>query len=59
MGGEALGPVEARCPNIGECCDSETGVGEWVWDLPHRSEGEGKWNRVKPDRVNNIWNIGK
>jgi hypothetical protein len=28
MGGEALGPEKARCPNVGECQDKEAGVGE-------------------------------
>ena len=28
MGGEALGPVKALCPSIGECQDQESGVGE-------------------------------
>jgi hypothetical protein len=27
MGGEALGPVKAPCPSIGECQDRESGVG--------------------------------
>jgi hypothetical protein len=30
MGGEALGPVKARCPTVGECQDEEAGVGELV-----------------------------
>jgi hypothetical protein len=31
MGGEALGPVEARCPSVGECEGTEAGVG---WGAP-------------------------
>ena len=27
MGGEALGPERAQCPSVGECQDSEAGVG--------------------------------
>jgi hypothetical protein len=27
MGGEALGPVKAQCPSVGECQDQEAGVG--------------------------------
>jgi hypothetical protein len=27
MGGEALGPVKARFPSVGECQGQETGVG--------------------------------
>ena len=30
MGGEALGPVKAQCPNVGECQDQEAGVGGLV-----------------------------
>jgi hypothetical protein len=41
MGGEALGPVETQCPNIGECQGGEVGVGGWVGELPHRSRGKG------------------
>jgi hypothetical protein len=35
MGGEALGPVKALCPNVGECQGQEVGVGGLV------SSGEG------------------
>jgi hypothetical protein len=41
MGGEALGPVEARCPSMGKCQGGETGVVRW-WgggEHPHRSRG--------------------
>ena len=30
MGGEALGPVKAQCSSVGECQDSEVGVGVLV-----------------------------
>jgi hypothetical protein len=30
VGGEALGPVKAPCPSIGECQDQEAGVGGLV-----------------------------
>jgi hypothetical protein len=30
MGGEALGPVKARCPTVGECQDQEVEVGGLV-----------------------------
>ena len=30
MGGEALGPVMARCPSVEECQDREAGVGRLV-----------------------------
>jgi hypothetical protein len=34
MGGEALDPVEAQCPIVGECQGSEAGVGEWMGGAP-------------------------
>jgi len=37
MGGEALGPVKALCPSIGECLDRKAGVGGWVGEHSHRS----------------------
>jgi hypothetical protein len=30
VGGEALGPEKARCPNVEECQDREAGVGGLV-----------------------------
>ena len=30
MGREALGPVKAQCPSVGECQGREVGVGRWV-----------------------------
>jgi hypothetical protein len=29
IGGEALGPVKAQCPSVGECHGGEAGVGGW------------------------------
>ena len=37
MKGEALGPMKARCPSVGECQGREAGVGGWVVEHPHRS----------------------
>jgi hypothetical protein len=34
---EALGPVKARCSNVGKCQDREVGVWEFV------SRGRGRW----------------
>ena len=45
MGGETLGPVQARYPSIGECWGDEAGVSVWVQELPHRSSGERRKNR--------------
>ena len=39
MGGEALGPVKAQCPSVGECQGMEAGMGGWVTEHPHRSRG--------------------
>jgi hypothetical protein len=36
MGGEALGPVNAPCPSVGDCQDREVGVGQ----LMNRGMGE-------------------
>jgi hypothetical protein len=30
MRGEALGPVKARCPSVGECQSREAVVGGWM-----------------------------
>jgi hypothetical protein len=46
MGREAFGPVEAGCASLGECKGSEAGIGRWVWEHPHRSRGQGEWDRV-------------
>ena len=37
MGGEALGPVKAQCPSVGECQDREVGMG----GLVSRGKGDG------------------
>ena len=37
MGGEALGPVKALCPSVGECLGQEVRVG----GLVSRGSGEG------------------
>ena len=41
MGREALGPVKAQCPSVGECLGSAARVGRWVGEHPHRSRSEG------------------
>jgi hypothetical protein len=46
VGGEALGPVKALCPIVGECQGGEAGVGRWVGEHPYRSrEMEENWER--------------
>jgi hypothetical protein len=47
--GEALGPVKALCPSVGECQGQEAGVGGLV--IRGRRRGEGvfrgeAWNRA-------------
>jgi hypothetical protein len=39
IGGEAVGPVRAQCPIVGECQDQELGVD----GLMSRGEGERIW----------------
>jgi hypothetical protein len=39
MGGEALGPVKARCSIVGEYQDTEAGVGGWGSTLIEAGEG--------------------
>jgi hypothetical protein len=39
MGGEALGPVKAQCPNVEELEGGKMGVSRWVGEHPHRSRG--------------------
>ena len=41
MGGEAFSSVKAGYPSVGECEDSEVGVGGWVGEHPYRSKGGG------------------
>jgi hypothetical protein len=47
MGGEALGPVKARCPSVWECQDGEGSSG-WVGAQAHRS-----WGR--DDGIRSFW----
>jgi hypothetical protein len=42
MGGEALGPVKALCPSIGECQDQE-----WEWVGWGAGEGERGFSKGK------------
>ena len=42
MGEEALGPVQAPFPRVGECRGGEMGVGRWEGEHPHRSRVWGK-----------------
>jgi hypothetical protein len=46
--GEALGPVMARCPSVGECQDREVGVGGLV--SRGRGDGLGGFQRGNEER---------
>ena len=48
MGGEALGPEQARCSIVGECQDREAGVGGLV--SRRRDEGIGGFRRGNQQR---------
>ena len=50
VGGEALGPVKARYPSVGQCQGGEVGVGEWVGEHPHRSRG-------REDGIGGFWTV--
>jgi hypothetical protein len=47
MGGEALGPVKALCPSIGECQDQE-----WEW-VSWRVAGGGGDRRCSEEKLGN------
>jgi hypothetical protein len=56
MGGEALGPVKALCPSIGECQGQKAGVG----GLVNRGMGEGtEVFGGETRKGDNIWNVNK
>ena len=53
MVGEALGPVKALCPSVGECQGQEAGVGGLVSRGRGKGKGEGvfrgetrKWDNI-------------
>jgi len=48
MGGEALCPVKALCPSVGEWQRREMGGNRWVGEHPHRS-------REKWDVIEELW----
>jgi hypothetical protein len=47
VGREALGPVKAWCPSVGESQGEEAGVGGWVEEHPYRS-------RMKTNRIESL-----
>jgi hypothetical protein len=50
MVGKALGPVNARCPSVGECHEGGSG---WVGKHSHKSRGRGmEWGflEAKPGK---------
>jgi hypothetical protein len=48
MGGEALGPMKAQCPSVGEYQDREAGVGRLV---SRRREGIFRGETRKQDNI--------
>ena len=48
MGGEALGPVKAGCPSVGECQDRESRVDGLVSIV--RRDGIGDFERGKEEK---------
>jgi len=48
MGGEALGPLKARCPSVGEFQGREVGVCGWVGEHPIEA-GQRVWARGFPE----------
>jgi hypothetical protein len=48
MGREALGPVKAQCPSVGECQYSEVGMGGLV--SRRRGDGIGGFQRGNQER---------
>ena len=47
MRGEALGPVKARCPSVGECQDTEEGMGGLVSRRRGDGIGVSEWKQGK------------
>jgi hypothetical protein len=45
MGGEALGPVKAQCPSVGECQGGEVEVGGRVGNTHIEAGGRGNLER--------------
>ena len=43
MGGEALGPLKAQCPSVGECHSGE-GSGWVVGGTPSQKQGKRGWD---------------
>jgi hypothetical protein len=53
MGGEALVPVKAPCPSVGECQGREVGVTGCVGEHPYISKGRGMYREFlerKPEK---------
>jgi hypothetical protein len=46
VGREALDPMKAQCPSVGECWGREAGVVGWLVEHPHRSRGRADGNRI-------------
>jgi hypothetical protein len=51
MGGEALGPVKARCPSVGECQGQKMGVGGLVSRVRGKGMGAFRGETRKGDNI--------
>jgi hypothetical protein len=51
MGGEALGPVKAPCPRVGECLDQEVRVNGLVIRVRGRGQGIFRGKIRKGDNI--------
>jgi hypothetical protein len=47
VGGEAIGPEDVRCLNVGECQGGKTGVGGWGSTLIEARGEEMGWGFLK------------
>jgi hypothetical protein len=60
MGGEALGPVKALWPSVGECQGGEARVDGWVWTTLIEEGGRGDRGLQKGNQEGeNIGNVNK
>ena len=50
MGEEAVGPMKALCPSVGECEGREVGVGGWLTVCPHKS-------KLRGNGIAGFWNV--
>jgi hypothetical protein len=65
VGEEAISPVKAWCPSVGECECGEAGMGEWLGEHPHIEVrwGGGEYRigdfQGEPEKEINIWYVNE